>query len=775
MNAPAKFPAVAASVVGLAALIGLLFPQPCAGQSQQKPTSKPEAAPQMDAKALEVLRQAAEHLRRLKALTADLRLTINMQMRGIKQEMPMDYSLAVQRPNQFALVLKSGVVGATVVSDGKKLYTYMPLLKRYTEAEAPGDLSGLSQAGGSAASVSSGLGAGALVSALFAEDPEKALLEGVKLANYLGTEEVEKRPCHHLRFSQDEVDWELWLEAGQQPWVRKVFLDLGKAMESQLGNLGEQLGEAGGMAELFKDLKMTMTLSFTDWTAHTELPADRFRFTPPEGAKKGDSLVGELAAGQEEPHELLGQPAPTFKLDLLDGGQLDLAALKGQKVVILDFWATWCGPCVRALPILTEVAEAYKDKGVVLFGVNQAEKEETIRAFLKKRNLKLTVALDRDGEVGRLYGVEGIPQTVLIDKRGIVQAVHVGLLPNLKAKLSEELDAILAGKNLAEAKAKPADTFKLEHLELAWTIEGRWVGVAAGTSPGVAYALGRGGKLIELDATGKTRRELPFGSQGARLRLANLVGDKAYEFVSFDVWGRSVTATDERGQILWSYNEGQGVDDVWTADLDGNGLDEVIIGYNGTTGLHVLDNRGKPLWTYTRIANVWHVCAGDVTGDGIPEVVTTSARGQVHVFDAEGRKLKDLELGPYANLVRLAKATPADRAACIVAGGREKEEAVLIGLNAEGQPQWRLKLGPDSTASIECAAAAPDRPWLAVGLRAEGVKVIDVAKGTVIAQATGLKMPRGDMAWLARGPNETPLLLVATGKDLKAFRVSPTH
>lgn len=145
-------------------------------------------------------------------------------MRGIKQKMPTDNTLAVQRPNQLAPKLKSGVLGTTVVSDGKMLYTYRPMLKRCTESEAPADLSGLSQAGAGAGLASAEVGAGAVVSALFAEDPEKALLEGVKAAEDLGTEELEKTPCHHWRFVQDEVDWDLWLDTGQQAWVRKVFL-----------------------------------------------------------------------------------------------------------------------------------------------------------------------------------------------------------------------------------------------------------------------------------------------------------------------------------------------------------------------------------------------------------------------------------------------------------------------------------------------------------------------------------------------------------------------
>ena len=149
-------------------------------------------------------------------------------------------------------------------------------------------------------------------------------------------------------------------------------------------------------------------------------------------------------------HPLVGQSAPAFTLALLEGGELHLAAHKGKDIVILDFWATWCVPCVRAMPILVEVAEAYEGRGVVFYAVDQREGPETIRAFLKRTGLSVRVPLDQEGKVGDMYGVQGIPQTVLIGKDGTVQAVHVGFIPGMKQMLRDELDTLLAGKNLAK-------------------------------------------------------------------------------------------------------------------------------------------------------------------------------------------------------------------------------------------------------------------------------------------------------------------------------------
>jgi thiol-disulfide isomerase/thioredoxin len=122
---------------------------------------------------------------------------------------------------------------------------------------------------------------------------------------------------------------------------------------------------------------------------------------------------------------------------------------------MLDFWATWCGPCVKAMPDVDGVAKKFKDQGLVFYAVNCGEDIETIKAFLAQAQLDPTVAVDTKDEIGPLYKVEGIPQTVLIGKDGKVQVVHVGFSPDLGKTLTKNIEDLLAGKDLAkEAQAK---------------------------------------------------------------------------------------------------------------------------------------------------------------------------------------------------------------------------------------------------------------------------------------------------------------------------------
>jgi cytochrome c biogenesis protein CcmG/thiol:disulfide interchange protein DsbE len=109
--------------------------------------------------------------------------------------------------------------------------------------------------------------------------------------------------------------------------------------------------------------------------------------------------------------------------------------------VVLDFWATWCAPCIASIPELIAVAEAFEGRGVRFYAVNLKQADDDVRAFVAKRGWNLTIAMDRDGSLASSFRVGAIPHTVVIDREGIVRAVFVGARPenpgNLRRVLTE--------------------------------------------------------------------------------------------------------------------------------------------------------------------------------------------------------------------------------------------------------------------------------------------------------------------------------------------------
>lgn len=144
--------------------------------------------------------------------------------------------------------------------------------------------------------------------------------------------------------------------------------------------------------------------------------------------------------GESSP--MLNKDAKTFKLPLLAGGDFDLAQEKG-KVIVLDFWATWCGPCIKSLPDMIDQMSSFDAKKVRFIGVNQAEAKEQVKTFLETRGWKMEVALDSNQRVGQSFGVEGIPHTVIIGPDGKVAYVKTGYEPDGAKKIAETVKKLL--------------------------------------------------------------------------------------------------------------------------------------------------------------------------------------------------------------------------------------------------------------------------------------------------------------------------------------------
>ncbi|MCY2963820.1 MAG: TlpA disulfide reductase family protein [Planctomycetota bacterium] len=135
---------------------------------------------------------------------------------------------------------------------------------------------------------------------------------------------------------------------------------------------------------------------------------------------------------------LVGQAAPDFELDLVGGKKFKLSEHR-DKLVVLDFWASWCAPCLSAMPQIHQVTDEFADRGVELLGVNIAENENQIQGTLDRLKLKMTVAFDREGKTAEKYGATSIPQTVIVDRMGNVVALFIGGGANLGEQLRQAL------------------------------------------------------------------------------------------------------------------------------------------------------------------------------------------------------------------------------------------------------------------------------------------------------------------------------------------------
>lgn len=156
--------------------------------------------------------------------------------------------------------------------------------------------------------------------------------------------------------------------------------------------------------------------------------------TPPTTSQ---SINGTAA----EPGINIGNLAVDFELQTLDGKTVKLSDYRG-KPVLLNFWATWCGPCRFEMPFLQQINDSYSAKGLVMLAVDIGESSATVQKFMTDLNLSLTVPLDTTAKVAKSYGILNIPSTFLIDKDGIIRGKVVGAFPN-QAAIENELKKIM--------------------------------------------------------------------------------------------------------------------------------------------------------------------------------------------------------------------------------------------------------------------------------------------------------------------------------------------
>jgi peroxiredoxin len=169
----------------------------------------------------------------------------------------------------------------------------------------------------------------------------------------------------------------------------------------------------------------------------------------PQYLQEAGKTEGAPAGGDSM---LVGKAAPEFELEMLAGDRFRLSEHKG-KIVVLDFWATWCSHCLQTMPELVRLHADSAGRDVEVVAVNLEESPEQITTMLDRHQWKVPVALDRDGAVAARYGVTAIPQTIVIGRDGTVARHFIGGGTNLTKNLAESVRSLANGR--APAKAPP--------------------------------------------------------------------------------------------------------------------------------------------------------------------------------------------------------------------------------------------------------------------------------------------------------------------------------
>lgn len=136
------------------------------------------------------------------------------------------------------------------------------------------------------------------------------------------------------------------------------------------------------------------------------------------------------------------EAAPRFTVDNFYGGQISMDSLKG-KVVYVDFWASWCGPCLKSFPFMEEMQQKYADDGFVIVAINMDQNPDDARAFLDEHPVTFLIGKDPAGDIAKKFGVYVMPSSYIIDRAGLIQEVHTGFKSRDVEKITSLVENLL--------------------------------------------------------------------------------------------------------------------------------------------------------------------------------------------------------------------------------------------------------------------------------------------------------------------------------------------
>jgi thiol-disulfide isomerase/thioredoxin len=377
---------------------------------------------------------------------ANVRLSADSLINGaVVDSQESTYQIASAAPDKFTIYLKEPEQRTRIFCDGKSAAVAMapdayfriaePLDLQQAVTKLPVPLGPYPEA--------------VLALSLAGVDPSLSFLTAMKSVEIVDRGKFRgKVPAIHFRGVQDDaVAWDLWITQDQAPKPLRLSVDLTEMLRA---NNQVQLGEG---------FSFLLRFDFLSWRLTGEVDHKLFQYTPPRGAIEYESLDDyyESIAGAIADHPLLGKPAPPFAGKSLTDQDISSDQYKN-KVVVLDFWATWCVPCSSAIPVLQEVTDKFADKDVVLIAVNVGEPAAKIKGFLSEQDWQLNVLVDQDTKVSAAFGAEAIPLTMVIGKSGVVESVHVGFAgpQALTKRLTDELEVLTAGGRIASS-AEPSE------------------------------------------------------------------------------------------------------------------------------------------------------------------------------------------------------------------------------------------------------------------------------------------------------------------------------
>lgn len=703
------------------------------GSATSAAISRPEqAAPQPFPNAAALLRAMVTAYKNANAYADAGSLRLQAKQAGQDVDQSADYMVVFARPNKLRLKVFEGAM----VCNGAELSAYANQVpNQVVKRAAPPQItirtlfedemlgSAISGAATQAPTQSFSWVPIQLL-LLLAEDPLKTLLYRSAEPVFLEPAKIDQYECFRVELGRPDGKAVLWIDQKSLVLRRVQF-----PVEDMLRQIPPE--------ERVQSL--ALTADFTDARFQEKVDESAFRFEIPSGTQVGEALLppGIL---------LLGKPAPDFSFAGAEGKTINLQTFAG-KVAVIDFWASWCGPCRVKLPLVEKVYAKYKTNEKVAFLAVSVDNPETadkeLQTAFRELGVTLPVARDPQQHAARKFYISAIPASCILGPNGVVQDIQAGFRPSHDTELAEKIEKLLAGTDIhAQPLAQLAEERKQyaawldrwikdgvflapaaleqdlppatiaprsepKHLKLVslWQSRdlkspGNILVVAEPSQAPRLLVLDGGRSVAELDAAGKPAgfHALDMPERQVAVFLRTFVhGDKRF-FAVTGTMQPQVHVFDRQWKRIASFpveppqDPQPGIADVQLADLDGDGTPEIYVAYFGEGGVHAATLEGKRLWANRSLSMVSRLAILAPEGERPGRLVCTNALGSLVVLDAQGKRVDEFRL-PNRLLHWIVAAEPAGgKSALAGLFLADAASSVAIGLSTTGQELWTYPL-----------------------------------------------------------------------------------
>jgi len=402
-----------------------------------------------------------------KTYTAECTYQIEMKMGGMQQTVELPMKLAYQAPNLLLMEQGEGMTQSKTVCDGKHLYVEMGMFDRVGKLPAPKDLEDTDHQWAMDGLVGRQmrlLDFRSLLSGKIDLKDVESIKAGLdRDVEWLAEAEAPPGTSAVTVKLADAPPMTLWVDRRSR-LLRQIACTIsGEDMQKMSGAVADE--RTADLLSYLQDIEMKMIITYDKQSVGEPVAKDAFAYKPPEGKevveaesmqKLSEAMMGgefpdfEMPEGMPESKDLTGEAPPDFTAQDLDGKPVEFSSFKG-KPLILDFWSTWCAPCLRELPILDELYGKLKGEGLQVVAISTDMSLDAVKSYLKKSPFSFTVlwlAPEASGEVSDDYGITGIPRTLYIGDDWLVKADTTGLHP--KKDMLEHIKALGVDTSAAE-------------------------------------------------------------------------------------------------------------------------------------------------------------------------------------------------------------------------------------------------------------------------------------------------------------------------------------